>query len=112
MYRKYVGEYHTGGFVGDESRLKSNEGFAKLLRGEFVSTPKQIDVFMKKTLPSIANQSNGMTIEYNSPLVEVKCDSITEDSLPKLNDIINKAVEKIKKDMTGALSRTGYRKQY
>ncbi len=112
MYRKYVGEYHTGGFVGGEATLKSNEAFAKLLRGEFVSTPQQIDVFMRKTLPSIANQTKGAIIEYNSPLIEIKCDNVTEDSLPKLNDIVNKAVEKIKKDMTGALSRTGYRKQY
>lgn len=112
MYRKYVGEYHTGGFVGGEATLKSNEAFAKLLRGEFVSTPQQIDVFMRKTLPSIANQTKGTIIEYNSPLIEIKCDNVTEDSLPKLNDIVNKAVEKIKKDMTGALSRTGYRKQY
>lgn len=112
MYRKYVGEYHSGGFVGGEATLKSNEAFAKLLRGEFVSTPQQIDVFMRKTLPSIANQTKGAIIEYNSPLIEIKCDNVTEDSLPKLNDIVNKAVEKIKKDMTGALSRTGYRKQY
>lgn len=112
MYRKYVGEYHIGGFVGGEATLKSNEAFAKLLRGEFVSTPQQIDVFMRKTLPSIASQTKGAIIEYNSPLIEIKCDSVTEDSLPKLNDIVNKAVEKIKKDMTGALSRTGYRKQY
>lgn len=111
-FKATMGIYHTGGFVGDISTLKSNEEFAKLLKGEFVSTPQQIDVFMRKTLPSIANRTNGAIIEYNSPLIEIKCDNVTEESLPKLNDIVNKAVEKIKKDMTGALSRTGYRKQY
>lgn len=104
--------YHTGGFVGGDSTLKSNEEFAKLLKGEFVSTPKQIDAFMKNTLPGLANPPQGVSIEYNSPLIEIKCDNVTENSLPQLNDIINKAAEKIKKDMTNALSRTGYRKQY
>lgn len=111
-YKRIAPVYHNGGFVGGTVLLKSNEEFAKLLKGEFVSTPEQINVFMRKTLPSIANQTKGAIIEYNSPLIEIKCDNVTEDSLPKLNDIVNKAVEKIKKDMTGALSRTGYRKQY
>lgn len=116
MYEKYMGKapkYHSGGFVDDYSKLQSNEVFAKLLRGEFVSTPAQMDRFINETLPKVASHQNGdATINYNSPLVEIKCGTVSDDTLPKLNDMVNKAVEKIKKDMSSALSRTGYRKQY
>lgn len=103
--------YHTGGLVGGEATLESNEEFAKLLKGEFVSTPAQMDRFIKKTMPSIVSQTSG-GITYNAPLVEIKCDNISQDALPKLNEIIDGAVDKIKKDMSSALGRTGYRKQY
>ena len=116
MYEKYMGKapkYHSGGFVDNYSMLQSNEVFAKLLRGEFVSTPAQMDRFINETLPKVAAHQNGdATINYNSPLVEIKCGTVNDDTLPKLNDMVNKAVEKIKKDMSSALSRTGYRKQY
>lgn len=116
MYEKYMGKapkYHSGGFVDDYSNLQSNEVFAKLLRGEFVSTPAQMDKFVKETLPMVAAYKSGEAIiNYNSPLIEIQCGSVSDETLPKLNDLVNKAVEKIKKDMTGALSRTGYRKQY
>lgn len=116
MYEKYMGKapkYHSGGFVDDYSNLQSNEVFAKLLRGEFVSTPAQMDKFVKETLPMVAAYKSGeATINYNSPLIEIQCGSVSDETLPKLNDLVNKAVERIKKDMTGALSRTGYRKQY
>ena len=49
-----VSQYHTGGFVGDVSVLASNEQFAKLLEGEFVSTPAQMKRFMDDTVPKIA----------------------------------------------------------
>lgn len=102
--------HHKGGFVGDGSVLKSNEEFAKLLNGELVVTPTQMDNFMKKTLPAIGDSNRGVSIEYNSPLIEIKCGKIDESTLPELDNIVNKAVTKIKKDMKDALSRTGYRK--
>lgn len=107
--------YHSGGFVDNFTALKSNETFAKLLKGELVSTPKQMDNFIKNVVPKIAiagATAHRATIEYNSPLVTIQCGNIAEDSLPGLNDIVNKAVAKIKKDMTSALSRTGYRKPF
>jgi len=113
MYKKYMGKtpvYHSGGLVGGIA-LKSSEEFAKLLKGEFVSTPKQMDNFMKNTLPAIAN-AGGATFEYNSPLISIKCDSITEEAMPKLQEIVNEAVKQIGKQMEGALGRTGYKKKY
>lgn len=108
-----MGIYHTGGFVGNVTDLKSNEEFAKLLNGEFVSTPKQMDVFMKKTLPAIVegSQGKGATINNNSPLVEIKCGDVNESSLPKLKTLVDQAVKKIEQNMESALSRTGYKKR-
>lgn len=108
-----AGIYHTGGFVGDITSLKSNEEFAKLLNGEFVSTPKQMDMFMKKTLPKALSYGNsgGATINNNSPLVEIKCGDVDEDTMPKLRTLVDQAVIKIGKTMESALSRTGYKKK-
>ena len=46
--------YHTGGLVGDVATLSESEEFAKLLEGEFVSSPAQMKRFMEDTLPQIA----------------------------------------------------------
>ena len=48
------GTYHTGGLVGDVATLSESEEFAKLLKGEFVSTPAQMKHFMEDTLPQVA----------------------------------------------------------
>ena len=108
-----AGIYHTGGFVGDITSLKSNEEFAKLLNGEFVSTPKQMDMFMKKTLPKALSYGNsgGAIINNNSPLVEIKCGDVDDDTIPKLRTLVDQAVIKIGKTMESALSRTGYKKK-
>lgn len=110
-----AGIYHTGGFVGDITSLKSNEEFAKLLNGEFVSTPKQMDTFMKKTLPTMLSGGgggNGATINNNSPLIEIKCGDVDEDTLPKLKSLVDQAATKIEKKMESALTRTGYKKKF
>ena len=99
--------YHQGGFVGGVTKLKSNEEFAKLLEGERVSTPAQMDTFMRKTLPAIAAGGGGAVIQNNSPLIELNCGNVTENTLPELKNIVNQAVEKIEKNMANALSRTG-----
>ena len=103
-----VPEHHTGGIVGGVE-LQSNEEFAKLLKGEYVSTPAQMQKFMRKTLPNIANYNNG-AVNYNAPLIAIKCDSITEDSIPEIEKVVNEAVNKIKREIDSAFSRTGYRK--
>ena len=112
MYRKYIGEYHTGGLVGGVSSLRSNEEFAKLLKGEFVSTPRQMDRFMRETLPNVISSSRGSagpSIINNTPLIEIRCGNIEESTMPKLKDVVNQAVEKIAMNMEGALSRAGYK---
>lgn len=100
-----IPSHHTGGFVMG-AKLKDNEEFAKLLQGEFVATPGQMSRFMNKTLPSMTNQSGG-NIVYNSPLIEIKCDSVDSESLPKLQKVIDRAVKKVKAEIDDAFRRTG-----
>lgn len=108
-----VKSHHTGGFVGDVISLKSNEEFAKLLNGELVSTPQQMDSFMRRTLPSMLSYDNGKaTINNNSPLIEIKCGDIDRDTLPQLKALVDQAVSRIEKNMESALVRTGYKKKY
>ena len=89
--------------------MKSNEEFAKLLKGEFVSTPAQMDNFMKNVLPQITAYSNGATINNNSPLVTIQCGTIDDGTLPKLTEMVDAAVAQIERSMENALTRRGYR---
>lgn len=114
MYQKYylrAPSYHIGGFVGNMSSLASNEEFAKLLKGEFVSTPAQMKRFMEETLPRIANYTtSGGTNEFNAPLIEITCESATTEVLPKLKQIVNEAVNEIKHELDSGMSRTGFKR--
>lgn len=108
---KNVSIFHTGGIVEDTT-LKSTEVFAKLLKGELVSTPAQMSRFMQKTLPNIANytSSTGGTNEFNAPLISITCGSVTQDALPGMKNIVNEAVKEIQRQLDGGMSRAGYKK--
>ena len=114
MYEKYMGKapvYHSGGLVGDIATLSSSEEFAKLLKGEFVSTPAQMKRFMEETLPKIANYSaTGGNNEFNAPLIEITCESVTTEALPELERIVNEAVKEIKRELDSGMSRTGFKR--
>lgn len=109
---KPVYKFHSGGIVGDMSPLYNTEVFAKLLQGEFVSTPAQMKRFMEDTLPKIANYSaTGGANEFNAPLIEILCENVTSESLPELERVVNEAVKEIKKQLDSGMSRTGYKRQ-
>lgn len=106
-----IDNFHTGGFVGGVSQLASNEEFAKLLKGEFVSTPSQMKRFMEETLPKMANYSASANAnEFNAPLIEIVCESVTSESMPRLKEVIDEAVKEIKKQLDSGVSRTGYKR--
>lgn len=106
-----VPNYHNGGLVGDIVTLSSGEEFAKLLKGEFVSTPAQMKRFMEETLPKIANYSaTGGSNEFNAPLIEITCESVTTEALPELERIVNEAVKEIKRELDSGMSRTGFKR--
>lgn len=103
---------HSGGLVGNVATLSSNEEFAKLLKGEFVSTPAQMERFMEETLPQIANYAaSSSSNEFNAPLIEITCESVTSESLPDLQRVVNDAVKEIKKQLDSGMRRTGYKHQ-
>ena len=108
--KEFYGIYHSGGFVGDISTLKSNEQFAKLLKGEFVSTPAQMDKFMKETFPSMMSTANKGGATYNAPLISIECGSITQETLPQVKAAVKAAVAEIKTQIDSGISRTGYRR--
>jgi len=93
-----VEEHHSGGFVGG---VKSNETFAKLMNGEFVVTPSQMNNFVNGTLPSITSGN-----VFHSPLVTIECDNVTSDALPGLQAVVNSAVEEIKKRFDDGMTRS------
>lgn len=105
-----VPEHHTGGFVGGVE-LQSHEEFAKLMKGEFVVTPTQMSRFMGETLPTMIGGGTGGEVNYNAPLITIKCDSITKEAVPEVEKIVNEAVNKIKTEIDSAFSRTGFKKK-
>lgn len=105
-----VPEHHTGGFVGGVE-LQSHEEFAKLMKGEFVVTPSQMSRFMGETLPTMIGGGTGGEVNYNAPLITIKCDSITKESVPDVEKIVDEAVNKIKTEIDSAFSRTGFKKK-
>lgn len=106
-------QHHTGGFAGGMATLKDNEIFAKLLNGEFVSTPAQMSKFLRDTYPKMLGmaQSGNGGIQYNAPIVAIRCDSVTEDTMPTLKKVVKQAVDEVKKEIDSAFSRTGYRRE-
>ncbi len=99
------GIYHNGGFVGG---VKSNETFAKLLDGEFVSNKAQMNNLIDKTIPKLTQESverfssnsnigNFMNITVNGDL--------TKDTIPELERLKNNGV----KQLTEGLKNRGLR---
>ena len=76
-----------------------------------MTTPSQMDRFMRKTLPAMVSGGTGSaTINNNSPLIEIRCGAIDEDTLPRFKDIVNAAVKKVGENMESALHRSGFKK--
>lgn len=101
-----VAIYHSGGTVGSVGPLKHNEEFAKLMDGEFVSTPKQIDNFINRTLPAMA-VSGGGGVNYNAPIISIECETVTRESLPDLEKIVSEAANEVKRQLDGGMMRAG-----
>jgi predicted nucleic acid-binding protein len=101
-----VKAYHTGmeeGFVGGRSLLKSNEQFAKLMKGEAVINSQQMDNFVSNILPSIASSGGG---NIKSEINIAINGNLDKSVLPKLEDIVNKSIEKLNQTM----DRRGYKR--
>jgi hypothetical protein len=89
------------GFVGN---LKSNEEFAKLMDGELVINPVQMNNFMNKTLPAITSSNTQGDFNLSIPInVEGNLDKTV---LPDLEKLMNQTFEK----MNATLFSRGYKR--
>ena len=97
--------HHSGvnsGFVGNKMVLKSNEEFAKLMKGELVVNPKDMDKFMKNVLPSMADSSVSNTmggISIDKVLDITVNGSLDKSVIPDIKEIANKVMGEINKVM-------------
>jgi len=95
--------FHDGaksGVVGNGLSLKNNELFAKLMAGEVVTNSGQIDNFMNKTLPQIAQGSSNFTggnIELNMPINVGG--SLDKSVMPDINKFAEKVLERVQEMM-------------
>lgn len=90
---------HSGVDTGFVQGLKSNEEFAKLMAGEIVITPNQMDTFMNKTLPKVAQMSRGETLSIGK-LLEITVQGNMDGSVvPQIKEIADKVVKQINENM-------------
>lgn len=95
-----IPEYHSGGVVGKSASLQSNEVFAKLMSGEVVSTQSQIENFMSRTLPQIAQGSSN----FNSGDIEISipisvAGSLDKSVIPDINRMAERVLERVQEMM-------------
>jgi len=110
IYKKHEGgiveQHHGGEFAG---KLKSNEVFSKLLKGEYVATEGQMSNFMGNILPRIANQPTGTSIKNGETNISMPIHvegNLDKSVLPDLEKMMNKTFEK----MNAALMSRGYKR--
>jgi len=89
--------YHQGGIVGGKGINPRHEEFAKLLKGELVITPKQIDLLSNLVLPSRKTTSPTNT-NQNNYNIELNIDKVIGDA---------KSGEKLADGLVAGLKRKG-----
>jgi hypothetical protein len=98
-----IPEYHTGGIVEHQGITKNAEVFAKLLAGEVVVTPNQVDKFMNRTLPKLAatntiNNQMSPVISIGDINISGNADNSTIAQLREVRDqIVNDVFKTINK---------------
>jgi TP901 family phage tail tape measure protein len=105
-YREVHDGVESGFVLGPRSALKSNEEFAKLMKGELVMNPRQMTDFMTKTLPNFTKNTSsmgeGLTIDK---LINIEGNA-TKDILPDLERVANQVLEKL----NSTLYNRGYKR--
>jgi TP901 family phage tail tape measure protein len=96
---KVIHSRHSGADSGFVQGLKSNEEFAKLMAGELVITPDQMDKFMNKTLPKVAQRGGGETMSIGK-LLEITVQGNMDSSVvPQIKEIADKVVRQLNDNM-------------
>lgn len=95
-YLKNLPKFHDGGVVNG-----NGEVFAKLMSGEVVSTQKQAETFLSKTLPNLIgtgtkiinnNPATSTSFSLGDMIINGNADMQTVNSLRKLKDEITNAI--------------------
>lgn len=107
-----IGQYafHSGGLALPDGRsdfignLRSNEVFAKLLKGEYVSTEGQMDNFLKNVLPKVTLGYQAITKNNQIPSITVNMPITVEgnmdkDVIPDIKKISNNVMEEINRSL-------------
>ena len=98
-------EHHSGvnaGPVGNKF-LKGTEEFIKVLKGEVVVTPDQMNNFVNYKLPSMVSSSSYSTTNNNGGIhIEMPFNvagSVDASVLPQIEKIVNTAIKQLNKNL-------------
>jgi len=94
--KQYYEEHHSGADSNFVGGLKSNEAFARLMKGELVINPRQMTNFMAKTLPAITSNVGG-NIQIDMPINVAG--NLDRSVVPDLEKITSGVVEELNKIM-------------
>jgi hypothetical protein len=84
--------FHDGGIVGGSAALKSNEMFAKVMKGEGIFTSGQMDRFINKTLPQMV-QTNSTGGSMGDITINIPVNgSLDKQCIPDLKKTIYQAL--------------------
>jgi hypothetical protein len=93
-----VEAYHDGGIVGDMI-IGENEEFAKLLRGEVVVTPVDINKFMHSTLPNLVTNNTSNNNAIGDIKIEIAVNGAFDKSvLPDFKNVVLEVLNTAMKD--------------
>ena len=92
--------HDSGGWVSDTPTLDSQHKFGILMNTEYVSTPQQIDAFMKTTLPNIVASAKNLggangDISFSMPITiqgnadKDILDNMVNEVMSKVNTVMN-----------------------
>lgn len=96
-----VESHHDGNFAGN---LQSNEVFAKLLKGEYVSTEGQMNNFLKNVLPKVTLGYQAITKNNQIPSITVNMPinvegNMDKEVIPDIKKISNNVMEEINRSL-------------
>jgi len=84
---------HDGGFVGGMPSLQSSETYAKLMEGEYVINPAQMDNFVNRIMPKvIANTAGEGAGDVKIDMPITVNGTLDKTVLPDLEYMVNKIV--------------------
>lgn len=89
--------HHSGGFAGG---LASNEEFAKLIKGEYISTESDMKNFMSNVLPkTVMSASDGMGGNITIDMPINVAGNLDKTVLPDIKKIVDKSISELVKTM-------------